>query len=108
MNPLTEAYTTFAALAALVVVLSSVVNTQFSLKGWHARAASWGVAFACVAVGYFGNIGYLADQTLFYAVLDALGVSLVANGLFSSAPIKKGLSLTSLTSQPSVSEHVRH
>lgn len=87
---LPEGFSTIAVTAAGVVFLSGWVNTHlFKLKGTYAQALTWVVAIGLSVFGKLAGYGMFAHLSYFSTVLNALGIGLVANGLYSFQAVQK-------------------
>jgi len=71
-------------LAAASVFITGAFNGLFNItKSWVRQLVSWLVPIViAVIVGNFLNVGFLAEEPFFIAILYGLGAGLVSNGLF--------------------------
>jgi hypothetical protein len=97
-------YANFVLLAPFVALIAGWINAKVHVEGWMARAVSWLVAAIAVAVGYFYDLGYLADLKPAECLLEAIGIGLMANGVFTIDAFKNFLHRAKAT-QPSVARH---
>ena len=85
-------FETFSALIALVAFVVPFVIE--GLKRWFPNASSlvkqivsWIPGVILALAGYFLNFGFLADVSLWVALLYGLGAGLIANGIFDTGVI---------------------
>lgn len=73
-----------AGLAALSVFVTGIINGLFqNLTGWLRQLISWVVPIViAVVVGTLMGIGFLAEESIYIALIYGLGAGLVSNGLF--------------------------
>lgn len=80
-----DIFINFPALVAGTVALVTFIKSYDFIKGNIAVFVSWGVGVVLTAIGYYGEIGFLAALELWQAVLVAIGVSAGSNGFYDAA-----------------------
>lgn len=78
-------FSTFAALVAVIPILTEAVKKLIGVSAetpnWIVQTMSWVVGLAVSLVGYFFNLGFLADKIWYEALLYGFAASLAANGV---------------------------
>ena len=94
MIDLSPYFGTLAAVAAVVLFVTGWVNTHLlKLSGWKLQALSWVLSGAVAFIGKWQGLGIFADTNILWTVLNAVGVGLVANGLYTAEAVQKVLEL---------------
>jgi hypothetical protein len=82
-------FTSFAALAAVVVPVAGVVNNLLNLRGAWKQYSSWIVAIFLGVIPWFFNWGIFSGVTWYVALVYSLAAALVANGIFDIQLVKE-------------------
>ncbi len=81
-------FVSIAALASLVVIVSSWLNNLLNLSGFYKQLSSWVIAIILSFVGWALQIGMFVGLQWYIVILYGFGVGLVANGIFDVSIIQ--------------------
>lgn len=81
-------FVSIAALASLVVIISSWINNLLNLKGFYKQLSSWIIALILSFIGWALQIGMFVGLQWYIVILYGFGVGLVANGIFDISIIQ--------------------
>ena len=76
-------YADFTALVGGTLAITQVLKAMPPVKDFLALVVSWGTGIVLTAIGYFAELGFLADKVLWQFILIAVGATLAANGFYS-------------------------
>ena len=94
MIDLTPYFGDLAAVVALVMLVSGWLKTNLiKVDGWKAQVMTWAVAAIVAFVGQWQDLGLFADLSPLMTVANAIGVGLVANGVYSLEIVQYALEL---------------
>ena len=78
-------FTTFAALVAAIPIvvefIKKLIGKTSETKNIYVQIISWITGLALTMVGWFMNLGFLAEIDLVQALIYGVGASLAANGI---------------------------
>ena len=90
--PATDYDAVFASLAAIVAVIPVVVEAVKALipklPSWAVQVLSWVIGIAVCMFGWWQELGFLAGQEWYIALLYGLGSGLAANGVADTGLIQ--------------------
>jgi len=90
-------FATFATLVAAipicVEVIKKLIGKTSATKNLYVQIISWVTGIALTMIGWFLNLGFLADLSWIYALVYGLGASLAANGIADTKIIQSIISL---------------
>lgn len=87
VNPVVEAFTTFAALVAVIPVVTEFLKKILSVKpggGIWTQVLSWATGILLTLAGWLLDLGFLSGLSVYLALLYGAGASLAANGVFDT------------------------
>lgn len=96
VNPVAEAFATFAALVAVIPVVTEFLKKILSIKpggGIWTQVLSWATGILLTLAGWFLDLGFLSGLSAWLALLYGAGASLAANGVFDTQIITAIFSL---------------
>lgn len=90
--PATDYDAVFASLAAIVAVIPVVVEAVKALipklPSWAVQVLSWVIGIAVCMFGWWQELGFLAGQEWYIALLYGLGSGIAANGVADTGLIQ--------------------
>ena len=95
-NPVAGAFVTFAALVAVIPVVTEFLKEILSIKpggGIWTQVLSWATGILLTLAGWFLDLGFLSGLSAWLALLYGAGASLAANGVFDTQIITAIFSL---------------
>lgn len=92
---ITTMFGTLAAIVAVVPIITQFIKKLINkdLANWANQLISWAVSIIICYVGWFFDLGILADVNWWQTLIIGIGTGLAANGVFDIELVKQLLAL---------------
>lgn len=92
---ITVTFETLAAIVAAVPIITQWIKKLINkdLPGWINQVMAWGISIILCFIGWFFDLGILADTNWWQTLIIGIGIGLAANGVFDLNFIRQLLDL---------------